>query len=165
VENIMIKSAQFLSIACLALSLGTVGTVRAQIPAAGADGVVKVKSAYGMEETITRIKRDISAKGITFFTSIEQSRLAADAGIKLRPSTLLIFGNPGLGSQFITANPQAGLDWPVRLLVQQDDAGNVWTYYTDFDWIARRHGITDREQQFKMATSVIESITASVKAK
>jgi uncharacterized protein (DUF302 family) len=133
-------------------------------PIVGADGVVKVKSAYSMEETIERIKQDIAAKGITFFSAIDQQQLAADAGIKLPPSTLLTFGNPALGSQFITSNPQAGLDWPVRLLVQQDDNGNVWAIYTDFGWIARRHGITDRDAQFKMATGVVASITSTVKA-
>ena len=132
-------------------------------PIVGADGVVKVKSAYSMEETIARIKQDIAAKGITFFSAIDQQQLAADAGIKLPPSTLLTFGNPALGSQFITSNPQAGLDWPVRLLVQQDDNGNVWAIYTDFGWIARRHGITDRDAQFKMATGVVASITSTVK--
>jgi uncharacterized protein (DUF302 family) len=129
------------------------------------DGIVKVKSAYTMSETISRIKNDIADKGIRFFSEIDQSKLAADAGIKLRPSTLLVFGNPPLGTQFITSNPNAGLDWPVRLLVTQDDDGAVWTIYSDFGWIARRHAIGDRDAQFKMATQVIASITASVAVK
>ena len=90
------------------------------------DGIVRVKSAVPMSEAISRIKADIAAKGIKFFLEVDQSKLAADAGIKLRPSTLLIFGNPPLGTQFITANPNAGLDWPVRLLLTQDDSGDVW---------------------------------------
>jgi uncharacterized protein (DUF302 family) len=108
---------------------------------AGEDGIVRVKSAYPMGETIERLKKDIADKGIKFFDEIDQAKLAADAGIKLQPSVLLIFGNPPLGTQFITANANAGLDWPVRLLVFQNDKGEVWTAYTDFDWIARRHGI------------------------
>ena len=80
-------------------------------------------------------------------------------------SVLLIFGNPPLGTQFITANANAGLDWPVRLLVFENDKGEVWSAYTDFDWIARRHGIKNRKAQFKMASRVIASITSSVKAK
>ena len=126
------------------------------------DGIVRVKSAYPMNETIDLIKKDIAEKGIRFFSEIDQSKLAADAGIKLRPSTLLVFGNPQLGTQFITSNANAGLDWPVRLLVTQDEDGSVWTVYTDFGWIAKRHRITDREAQFKMATEVIGSITSSV---
>ena len=130
--------------------------------ATAGDGVVRVKSAYAMDETITRLKQDIAAKGIKFFDQIDQSQLAAGADIQLRPSTLLIFGNPPLGTQFITANPAAGLDWPVRLLVSQDADGTVWAIYTDFDYIKRRHGITDRDAQFTMAAEVIDSITSSV---
>ena len=132
---------------------------------AGYDGIVSAKSAYSIGETVERLKKDIADKGIKFFDEIDQSKLAADAGIKLRPSILLVFGNPPLGTQFITANANAGLDWPVRLLVYENEKGEVWTAYTDFDWIARRHGIENRKDQFKMATSVITSITSSVKAK
>ena len=132
---------------------------------AGNDGVVRVKSAYPIGETIERLKKDIADKGIKFFDEIDQSKLAADAGIKLQPSVLLIFGNPPLGTQFITANANAGLDWPVRLLVFENGKGEVWTAYTDFDWIAHRYGIEDRGAQFKMASEVIGSITASVSSR
>ena len=129
------------------------------------DGVIKVKSAYPVDETIARIKQDIAAKGIKFFDEIDQTRLASDSGIKLRPSTLLVFGNPPLGIQFITSNPNAGLDWPVRLLVMADDKGDVYAVYTDFAWIARRHGITDRDAQFEKASTVVSSILSSVSTK
>ena len=132
---------------------------------AGDDGIVTVKSAYPIGETVERLKRDIADKGIKFFNEIDQSELAANAGIKLRPSVLLIFGNPPLGTQFITASAKAGLDWPVRLLVYESEKGEVWAAYTDFDWIARRHGIENRNEQFKMASSVVASITSSVRAK
>src|SRR5215211_6447537 len=126
------------------------------------DGIVRVKSAVPMSEAITRIKADIASKGIKFFSEIDQSKLAADAGINLRPSTLLVFGNPPLGTQFITSNPNAGLDWPVRLLLTQDDNGEVWAVWTDFEWIARRHNIRDRTAQFEMATKVVGSITSTI---
>jgi uncharacterized protein (DUF302 family) len=141
----------------------------APLPAAAqavGDGIVRVKSAYPLDETIARLKQDIAAKGIRFFQEIDQHQLAAEAGIKVLPSTLLVFGNPPLGTQFLTANPQAGLDWPVRLLVQQDEQGGVWAVYTDFIWIARRHGIKESAQQpFKTASGVIASITSSVQTK
>jgi len=129
------------------------------------DGIVRVKSAVPMAEAITRIKADIASKGMKFFTEIDQSKLAADAGIKLRPSTLLVFGNPPLGTQFITSNPNGGLDWPVRLLLTQDDNGDVWAVWTDFGWIAKRHNITDRGAQFEMATKVVGSITSTITTK
>src|SRR5689334_20096635 len=131
---------------------------------AEADGIIRVRSAYSMPETIARIKQDVAAKGIMFFSEVDQAALAAGAGIKLRPSTLLSFGNPPLGTLFITAKAEAGLDWPVRLLITQDDDGAVWAVYTDFKWIAARHGIRDRDQEFATATGVIASITSSVVA-
>ncbi len=121
-------------------------------------GVVVARSARPFAATIDLLKRDIAAKKIMFFGMIDQAKLAAGAGIALRPSTLLLFGNPPLGIQFLTANPWAGLDWPVRLLVTQDEAGNVWLAYSDFAWIARRHGITDRDAAFAMAATVVTSI-------
>jgi uncharacterized protein (DUF302 family) len=126
------------------------------------DGLVRVRSAYPMQETVARLKQDVATKGIMMFGEIDQAKLAADVGITLRPSTLLVFGNPPLGTQFVTANPSAGLDWPVRLLVSQDEAGVVWATYTDFHWIARRHHITDRDAAFDKASEVIASITGSV---
>lgn len=135
------------------------------VQSASGEGIVKVKSAYSMEETIARLKADIAKKGIMFFTLVEQSKLAAAANIKLGPSALLIFGNPALGSLLLTSNPLAGIDWPVRLLVVRDEAGQVWAVYSDFGYIARRYHIEDRAEAFKMASSVIASITSSVAAK
>ncbi len=129
------------------------------------DGIVKVKSAYPLAETIERLKQDIASKGIMLFSEINESQLAANAGIQARPTTLLVFGNPPLGTQFITSNQVAGLDWPVRLLVFEDERRQVWMAYTEFDYIARRHHITDRNEAFSKASMVIASITSSVAAK
>ncbi len=154
-----------------AIALGMVGLLGgmtaspaalAQSAPATADGVITVRSVYSMDETIARLKKDVETKGIRFFQEIDQSQLAANAGVKLPRSTLLVFGNPPLGTLFLTSNPLSGLDWPVRLLVFEDAQGQVWAAYTDFTWIAKRHGIKDRDPQFKTATGVIASITSSV---
>ena len=131
--------------------------------AAEHDGIVRIKSAYSMPETIKRLKKDVADKGIMFFNEIDQSKLAADAGVELLPSTLLVFGNPPLGTLFLTSDPDAGLDWPVRLIVYQDAKSDVWVAYTDFTWIAHRHRIMDRDEAFKKASDVIDSITSTVK--
>lgn len=153
------RSAVVAAVVAIVASWIAVGGARS---AQTEDGIVRVKSAYGVDETIQRLKADIQAKGIKFFLAVDQADLAAKAGIPLKRSTLLVFGNPPLGIQFLTANPNAGLDWPVRLLVNEDTEGGVWATYTDFGWIARRHAITDRAAQFKMASEVIASITSSI---
>jgi uncharacterized protein (DUF302 family) len=163
-ERSMLTKAQNYCAPAAAVAAAFLASYVFMAHASDRDGIIKVKSAYALEETISRIKKDVAHKGIHFFSEIDQSKLAADAGIRLRPSTLLVFGNPPLGTQFITANPNAGLDWPVRLLVTQEDDGSVWTVYSDFGWIARRHGIRNRDAQFKMASEVIGSIASSVAA-
>ena len=152
------------ALASVLLSAAPLASAQAAAPLPAADGVVRVRSAYSMEETIARIRDDIARKGIMFFSAVDQQQLAASAGIALPPSTLLTFGNPALGSQFITAKGEAGLDWPVRLLVQQDAGGAVWAIYTDFGWIARRHGIASRDAQFATASGVVASITSTIRA-
>lgn len=150
------------------LALSTAGPASAQNPVqpVAESGIVRVKSAYSVAETVARLKADVAAKGITFFMEIDQAKLAADAGVRLRPSTLLIFGNPPLGTLFIRANPLAGLDWPVRLLVLEDEKGDVWAAYTDFGNIAQRHAVNGADAEaFNKASTVIASITSSVKAK
>ena len=150
----------------VALSVPGISRADGNVAPVAESGIIKVKSAYSKADTIARLKQDIAAKGIRFFDEIDQSKLAADAGIQIRPSTLLVFGNPPLGTLFIRSNSLAGLDWPVRLLVFEDEQGQVWTAYTDFAYIARRHDIRGMDQEaFDKATGVIASITSSVKAR
>ncbi len=154
----------------VSLALAASATAAVADPAAPAaqptaQGVIRLASAYGFDDTVARIKADIAGKGIQFFTEIDQMKLAEGAKIALRPSKLLLFGNPPLGAQFLTSNPYAGLDWPVRILVTQDEAGKVWVAYTDFNWIAARYDIEDRAAQIKMASEVAGSIAGSVAAK
>ena len=138
------------------------GLAWAQTPGpADGSGVIRVKSALSVDQTVSRIEKSVADKGIRFFDDIDQTQLAAGAGIPLQPSHLLVFGNPPLGIKFLTSNPYAGLDWPVRMLVTQDETGQVWIAYTDFGWIARRHHINDRGADFKMASEVAASIAAS----
>ena len=157
-------------IGALCLPVAAVGTMSGTasaataVPRTGPDGIAKVRSAYGHEETIERLKKDVEGKGIRFFMLVEQSKLAAAAGIEVRPSSLLVFGNPALGTLFIKANPLAGLDWPVRVLVYTDEKGRVWAAYTDFDWIARRHRIKSGTEPFRKASEVITSIVSSIAA-
>lgn len=132
-------------------------------PPAADSGVIRVKSAYGVDETLRRLKADIAAKGVQFFSEIDQSDLARGANLSLRRSVLIQFGNPPLGIQFLTATPYAGLDWPVRMLVFEDADGGVWIAYTDFGFIGRRHHLQDRDAQLKMASEVAASIAAAAR--
>jgi len=136
----------------------------ASLPPRATDGLIRVRSAYRFDESIDRLKQAIAMREIPFFGAVDQARLAAGAGIKLRPSTLLVFGAPSLGAQFLSSNPYAGLDWPIRLLVHQDSSGAVWVAYTDFTWIARRRGIGQLREQSVLTTGIVDSIASAVRA-
>lgn len=154
----------FVALTLLSLPLATHAAEEVRARDVPPSGIVKVRSAYSVAETVARIKKDVASKGIMFFSEIDQRQLAANAGVEIRPSTLLTFGNPPLGTLFIRANALAGLDWPVRVLVLQDENGAVWAAYTDFGWIARRHGVAGAEaESFTKASEVIGSITASIR--
>jgi len=133
------------------------------VATAHADGVIKQRSDYAFDDTITRIKADIATKGVKFFDEIDQAKLGADAKLPINRSTLLLFGNPPLGVQFLQSNPIAGLDWPVRMLVTQDDDGTVWLSWSDFRFVASRYQLTDRDPQIKMATEVAASIASAAR--
>lgn len=135
-------------------------------PSANAAGIIAVRSAYGIVETVERLQKDIEGKGIMFFGAVDQGGLAAVSGVpNIRPSVLLMFGNPPLGTQFLGASQQAGLDWPVRMLVYLEAPGKVMIAWTDFAWLARRHGISTLDPQFRMAGDVAASIAAAARAK
>lgn len=135
----------------------------AELANAPAEGVIKQRSDYAFDETVMRLKADIDAKGIRFFDEIDHMQLGAAASLPIRRSTLLLFGNPPLGVQFLQSNPLAGLDWPVRMLVTEDKDGTVWISWTDFRYISARYQLTDRDPQIAMAGEVAASIASAAR--
>lgn len=127
-------------------------------PAPSAKGVLRLRSAHSVPETVQRLKAAIEAKGIRYFDAIDQHALAEGAKLKIGQSTLVLFGNPPLGVQFLQANLYAGLDWPVRMLVTEEADGSVWLAWSDFAWVAKRYSIKNKDAQLKMATVVAASL-------
>jgi len=160
-------SAPIIAVVMATGSLSGIAAFPAQgatpVASSPADGVVKQRSDYGFDETIARLKADIAAKGIRFFDEIDQQKLGAGANLPIGRSTLLLFGNPPLGVQFLQSNPLAGLDWPVRMLVTQDEDGGVWVSWTDFRFVAARYQLTDRDAQIAMAGDVAASIASAAR--
>jgi uncharacterized protein (DUF302 family) len=106
------------------------------------DGIVNTRSPLSMTETVERLSHLIGAAGATLFGVIDQSCEAEQAGLTLRPTTLLIFGNPAGGTPVMAATPLSALDLPLKILVWQDDAGAVWMTHLDPAWLAARYGLT-----------------------
>jgi uncharacterized protein (DUF302 family) len=127
---------------------------------AKADGIVRIRSTHGFDETLARLKAAIAAKGVRYFDAIDQQALGAEAKLAIGKSVIVRFGNPPLGVQFLQANRYAGLDWPVRMLVVEEADGSTWLAWTDFAFMAKRYGITTQDAQFKMAAEVAGAIAA-----
>jgi len=129
------------------------------------DGLVSKKSQNSVKVTLDRLEAALKKKGITIVTRWSHDSGAAKAGIKLRPTELLIFGNPKLGSHFFTSNQTSGIDLPMKALAWEDDKGQVWLTYNDPAYIAGRHGIGDRPEIVKKMTGALNKLTGIAVAK
>jgi uncharacterized protein (DUF302 family) len=143
--------------------VSTAARAATPVATAPAEGVIRQKSDYAFDETVARLKADIAGKGIRFFNEIDHAALGAGANLPINRSKLLLFGNPPLGVQFLQSNPLAGIDWPVRMLVSQDDDGQVWVSWSDFRFVASRYQLADRDPQIAMASEVAASIASSTR--
>lgn len=106
-----------------------------------ADGLVSHRSSSEPQDTMNRLEAAVKARGMTVFARIDHAAGAAAAGLPLRPTDLLIFGNARGGTPLMESVQTMGIDLPLKALVWQDVAGNTWVSYNDPGWLARRHGL------------------------
>jgi len=109
--------------------------------AMAADGLTAIASTYGPKETMDRLEAEIKAKGLTVFARIDHAAGAAQAGLSLRPTEVLIFGKAKAGTPLMQANQTIGIDLPLKALIWQDADGKVWLSYNEPSWLATRHGL------------------------
>jgi uncharacterized protein (DUF302 family) len=106
-----------------------------------AEGLMTIPSSFGPRETMDRLEAETKAKGMTVFARIDHAAGAAEVGLSLRPTELLIFGNAKAGTLLMQANQAIGIDLPLKALMFEDAAGKVWLSYNDPHWLALRHGL------------------------
>jgi uncharacterized protein (DUF302 family) len=106
------------------------------------EGLVTIQSAHPVAETLARLEGAVTAKGIQVFACIDHSAGATSVGLALRPTVLLIFGDPRAGTTLMQADQRVGLDLPLKTLIWEDAAGQAFVTYNDPRWIARRYGLT-----------------------
>jgi uncharacterized protein (DUF302 family) len=127
------------------------------------DGLVVRPSASGPDETADRLIASVSRRGLTVMARIDHAAAAAKAGLQLRPTEVLIFGNPRGGTPLMQAAQTMGIDLPLRALVWQDEAGRTWLGYNDPRWLAERHGATaapDLDKMVAALAAIAEEATA-----
>ena len=108
-----------------------------------ADGLIEVKSAHSVHETISRFEAVAKERGLVIFLRIDHAAGAKKIGKALRPTELLIFGNPQGGTPLMECAQTAGIDLPLKALAWQDAAGQTWLGYNDPQFIVSRHGAKD----------------------
>lgn len=104
-----------------------------------AEGLITVRSSFGPKETMDRLEAEVKSKSLSVFARVDHAAGAAQVGMKLRPTDLLIFGNAKGGTPLMQAVQTAGIDLPLKALVWQDAQGVTWVSYNDPHWIAKRH--------------------------
>jgi len=126
---------------------------------AAEDGLINKKSPYSVKKTLNRLEKILRSKGITIVKRWSHDKGGKKAGIPLRPTELLLFGNPKLGTHFFTSNQASGIDLPMKALAWRDESGQVWLTYNDPQYIANRHGIKDRDDVVKKMTEALNTLT------
>ena len=131
------------------------------VPSMAADGVIDVRSEFDVQETANRLEHILNEKGMTIFQRVKHSDGAANVGVELRPTELIIFGNPKVGSPLMQCQQSVAIDLPQKALIREDSDGQVWISYNDPRYLERRHEITGCEEVIAKIEKALSGITAA----
>jgi uncharacterized protein (DUF302 family) len=106
-----------------------------------AHGLINLPSKHSVDETLQKLESLLQEKNIMIFARVDHSGEAAKVGMEMRPTKLLIFGNPKGGTPLMQATPTIGIDLPLKALVWQDAYGKVWLTYNDPAYLQKRHNV------------------------
>jgi len=123
--------------------------------AAAGSGVISVKSAHDVKVTADRLENILNQKGMTVFIRIDHSAGARKVGKNLRPTELVVFGNPKIGTPLMQCSQSVGIDLPQKALIWQDDKGQAWLSYNDPNYLAQRHGLAGCAEVIKKVETAL----------
>jgi uncharacterized protein (DUF302 family) len=109
-------------------------------------GLKTIQSDFSVKETIDRVAHFVESKGLTVFLRVDHSSNAEVQGLELRPTELILFGNPKAGTVLMQDKQTSGIDLPAKALAWEDELGKVWFTYNDFNWLADRHDLTEKSR-------------------
>lgn len=107
------------------------------------NGIVNELSNHSVDDTVERLKAMLQASGAVLFGLIDHSGEAEKVGLKMKPTKLLIFGNPKAGTPLMVASPSTAIDLPLKMLVWEDAANEVWISYNSAEYLQKRHGFPE----------------------
>ena len=123
------------------------------------NGMISKKSHHSVKVTLDRLEAALKKKGIGVALRWSHNEKGESVGIPLRPTELLMFGNPKLGTHMFTSNQTAGIDLPLKALAWEDEKGQVWLTYNDPAYVAKRHNIKDRAEILKKMTGALNNLS------
>jgi uncharacterized protein (DUF302 family) len=124
-----------------------------------ANGLIMIKSTHSVSETINRLETALKNKGMTIFTRIDHTAGAAKVDLQLRPTELLIFGNPKVGTPLMLCSQTSAIDLPQKALAYEDESGQVWLVYNDAVYMAKRHNTQGCEQAIQKVSKALANFT------
>jgi uncharacterized protein (DUF302 family) len=127
-------------------------------------GLVHVASSHSAAETVQRFEKILQEKKVEIFAKVDHAAGAKTAGMTLRPTTVILFGNPQVGTPLMQSKQTAGIDLPLKALIWEDGAGKVWLTYNRADYVAKRHGIGDTEDTVKGMNGALEALARAATA-
>jgi len=125
------------------------------------EGLTAIASNFGPKETMDRLETEIRAKGMEVFARIDHAAGAAEVGLNLRPTELIIFGNARGGTPLMQSAQTIGIDLPLKALVWEDAAGKTWISYNEPKWIVQRHGVTPAEAIVNKLADLLRAISTT----
>ncbi len=146
------------AIALALLAAGAFASAPALAQGAG-EGLIVKKSAFGATKTLDRLGLALKRAGLTIFARVKHQAGAKKVGLSLKPTELLIFGNPKMGTPLMQANPAMGLDLPLRAVAWEDKDGKGYLAYTDPAVLKARYGITGKDALFAKMTGALKKFT------
>jgi uncharacterized protein (DUF302 family) len=132
--------------------------------AAAGDGLNSVKSSHDVKATADRLENILEQKGMTVFIRINHAAAARKIGKKLRPTELVVFGNPKVGTPLVQCNQRVAIDLPQKALIWLDDKGQVWLSYNDPNYLAQRHGLGDCAEVIKKVEKALDNFAKAATA-
>ncbi|MGB7024657.1 MAG: DUF302 domain-containing protein [Candidatus Acidiferrales bacterium] len=124
------------------------------------NGIVTQPSRHSVDETIEKLKKLLEAKNVKIFALVDHGGEATKAGMKMRPTKLLIFGNPRAGTPLMISSPSIALDLPLKMLVAEDPNGKVWISYNDAEYLRARHNLSQELLQNLAVTDLLAAKAA-----
>lgn len=129
--------------------------------ATASDGMTTLQSAKSQVATVTALKTIFDKKGITLFAEVDHQKGADSVGQSLRPTTVLIFGNPKLGSPLMACEQAVALDLPQKMLIHEDAGGKVWLSYNDPAYLQSRHSVKGCDAALSKVAGALKNISAA----